>query len=215
MLAVDWRSHGGSGAAAGEFGGAELVEDALAVISASGAERVIPVAMAHAGWVAIELRKRLGASRVPGVVLVDWMVLGTPPPFAAGLKALQDQAQWLTMRDRLSSMWTEGVSSSAVHGYVTKMGEYGFDMWSRAGRDIEKAFARQPVPLDALAALACPTLHVYAQPADPAFLAAQEDFARSHSWFSVHRVGASSHFPTIEVPAEVAAALTEFALHCS
>ena len=59
-LAMDWRGHGGSAAASGDFGTQELVEDALAVIQASGAETVVPVAAAHAGWVAIELRRRLG-----------------------------------------------------------------------------------------------------------------------------------------------------------
>lgn len=36
-LAMDWRGHGGSASAPGDFGTAELVEDALAVIRASGA----------------------------------------------------------------------------------------------------------------------------------------------------------------------------------
>jgi pimeloyl-ACP methyl ester carboxylesterase len=211
VLAVDWRGHGGSDAATADFGAAELVEDAMAVISASGARRVIPLATAHAGWVAIELRKRLGAERVPAIVLVDWMVLGAPPPFVGGLRALQDAQQWQAVRDRLFAMWTQGVSSPEVHQFVRSMGELGFDMWSRAGREIEKAFAAQPVPLAALDALACPTLHVYAQPADPGFLAAQEEFARSHSWFSVRRVTAHSHFPTIEAPGDVAAALSDFA----
>ncbi|HUS28387.1 MAG TPA: alpha/beta hydrolase [Kofleriaceae bacterium] len=211
VLAVDWRGHGGSEAVTGEFGVAELVEDALAVMSAAGAERVIPLATAHAGWVAIELRRRLGADRVPGVVLVDWMVLGAPPPFMSGLAALQNVEQWQAMRDRLFAMWTEGVSSPEVQAFVRTMGHFGFDMWSRAGREIANAFAAQPVPLEALAPLECPTLHVYAQPADPAFLAAQEDFARKHPWFRVQRVSAHSHFPTIEAAAEVAAAVESFA----
>jgi hypothetical protein len=39
----------------GDFGLPDLVEDALAVVVASGAPTVVPVAVSHAGWVAIEL----------------------------------------------------------------------------------------------------------------------------------------------------------------
>lgn len=91
-LAVDWRGHGGSAPASGEFGTAELVDDALEVIGHSGAATVIPVSIAHAGWVAIELRRRLGPERVPSVVLLDWMVLGAPEPFLAALAAMADPA---------------------------------------------------------------------------------------------------------------------------
>lgn len=209
-LAVDWRGHGGSGPAPAEFGEAGLIEDALGVIEASGASRVIPVAIAHAGWVAIELRKRLGASRVPGIVLIDWMVLGAPAPFMGGLEALQQASSWQATRDRLFAMWTEGVSSPAVHAWIRKMDTFGFDMWARAGREISRAFRSCPVPLDALDALASPTTHIYAQPADPGFLAAQEDYAHSHPWFQVRRISAASHFPTVEAPAEVAAQINEF-----
>ena len=38
-----------------------MVADALAVIEAAGIEQVVPVAASHSGWVAIELRRRLGA----------------------------------------------------------------------------------------------------------------------------------------------------------
>src|SRR5581483_7236488 len=64
VLALDWRGHGESERPAGDFGMDALVDDALAVISASGAQRVVPVAVSHSGWVAIELRRRLGA-RIP------------------------------------------------------------------------------------------------------------------------------------------------------
>jgi pimeloyl-ACP methyl ester carboxylesterase len=85
-------------------------------------------------------------------------------------------------------------------------------MWSRAGREIARSFAAEPVPLAAVAALAepCPTLHVYAQPRDEGYLAAQEGFAAEHGWFHVHRLDAASHFPCLEIPDAVAAAIDEF-----
>src|SRR5919205_1817422 len=62
-LAIDWRGHGRSESSPGDFGLGDLVDDALAVIEASGTQSVVPVALAHAGWVAIELRRRLGCYR--------------------------------------------------------------------------------------------------------------------------------------------------------
>lgn len=212
-VALDWRGHGGSAAAPSDFGTEQLVEDALAVVEAARMDRFIPVGMAHAGFVAIELRKRLGPARVPGVALIDWMVLGGPPPFFAALAGLQQEPSWQAVRAKLFELWTEGVADRAVHDFVAKMARFGFDMWARGGREISAGFAKTPVPLTALEGV--PTLHIYAQPADPAFLAAQQDFRAAHPWFEVTKVRASSHFPTIEAPAEVAAALESFARSCA
>ena len=210
-IALDWRGHGGSDPAPADFGTAELVEDALHVVDAAGVERFIPVGLAHAGFVAIELRKRCGAARVPGVALIDWMVLGPPPPFFGALAALQREESWAGVRAKLFEMWTTGVEERRVHDYVAKMATLGFDMWARGGREIAAAFSAIPVPLDALARLDCPALHVYAQPADPEFFAAQENYRASHPWFDVQRVSAVSHFPMLEAPAEVGSALEAFA----
>jgi pimeloyl-ACP methyl ester carboxylesterase len=61
-LALDWRGHGRSDRPDSDFGSCELADDALAVIEASGAGAVVPVALSHAGWIAIELRRRLGSA---------------------------------------------------------------------------------------------------------------------------------------------------------
>ena len=87
VLWADSRGHGESAAADSDFGTNELVDDAVEVIDASGASQVVPVAAAHAGWVAIELRRRLGPARIPSLVLIDWMVLGAPPQFLDALAA--------------------------------------------------------------------------------------------------------------------------------
>jgi pimeloyl-ACP methyl ester carboxylesterase len=211
-LAMDWRGHGGSAAASGDFGTPELVEDALAVIDASGAETIVPVATAHAGWVAIELRRRLG-ERILKIVLVDWIVTEAPPPFLAGLQAMTDPAQAFAVRDQLFAMWTSGVDHAGVHRFVRDdMGAYPAEMWARAGREIGAAYEREGSPLRALAALEppVPVLHAYAQPDDPAYLEAQRAFAKEHPWFSVHKLDARSHFPTIEVADQVADVVEQF-----
>lgn len=211
-LALDWRGHGQSEAPDGDFGASALVEDALSVIEASGAERVVPVALSHAGWVAIELRRRLG-SRVPKLVLLDWIIMEAPPPFLAALQSLQDPSLWQQTREQLFSMWTHGVDIPELSRYVREdMGSYGFDMWSRAGREIGSAYAKAASPLQALATLdpAVQVLHLYAQPDDPGYLAAQQSFGAAHPWFQVHNVQARSHFPLLEAPDEMATAIERF-----
>src|SRR5437899_625195 len=99
-LSLDWRGHGQSAPAASDFGEAELIDDAMDVIQESGAQSVVPIALAHAGWVAIELRRRLG-ERIPAIVLVDWLVLDPPPPFLGALACLQDPGTWKSTRDQL------------------------------------------------------------------------------------------------------------------
>ncbi len=213
ILALDWRGHGQSAPPAGDFGEAELIEDALAVIQDSGVERVIPVALAHAGWVAIELRRRLGA-RIPAIVLVDWLVLEPPPPFLGALAALQDPAKWQSTCEQLFAMWLHGVENPKVIRLVGEvMGSHGFEMWARAGREIETAYRRYGSPLKALADFHpfVPVLHLYAQPADPEFLrAAQETFAEANPWFSVMKLNAKSHFPMLELSQEMANAIEAF-----
>lgn len=211
-LALDWRGHGGSDSPPGDFGTADLVGDAIAVIERAGVERVVPVGLSHAGWVAIALRRELGPDRVPGVVLLDWMVLGPPPPFLDALAGLQAAASWQDVRDGLFARWTTGVSLPSLDANIAEMAGHGFDDWSRGGREIAAQFAEHGSPLAALEHLApaLPTLHLYAQPPDDEFLDAQQAFGRDHPWFRVRRLDALSHFPMLEVPAVMAAELEEF-----
>ncbi|MCP9792745.1 alpha/beta hydrolase [Vulcanococcus limneticus Candia 3F8] len=211
-LSLDWRGHGQSESPRGDFGSIDLVEDALSVIESSGAAHVVPVALSHAGWVAIELRRRLG-SRISHLVFLDWIILEAPPPFLEVLQSLQDPSHWHQTRQQLFDMWLHGLDTPELVQYVREdMGSYGFDMWARAGREISAAYAQAGSPLQALTHLApaVPVLHLYAQPEDPAYLAAQQAFAANHPWFSVSKLAARSHFPTLEVADQIAAAIEQF-----
>jgi pimeloyl-ACP methyl ester carboxylesterase len=212
VLALDWCGHGDSEKPTTDFGHAGLLEDALSVLDASGADTIIPVAQAHGAWVAVELRRRLGA-RVPAIVATSWLVLDPPPPFTGVLQALQDEARWQQARDQLLSMWTAGASADIVQRVHSEMGAYGFDMWARAARAIAGEYALNGNPLRAMAAStpAPRFLHVYSQPRAPEFLAAQQSFARENPWFEVHRLDALSHFPPLEAPAATADAIERFA----
>lgn len=209
-IAVDLPDHGESPGPGSDFGTADVVEALVGLVTEAGLTRVVPVALSHAGWAAIGLRRRLGADVVPGVALLDWMVLGPPPGFLDALAALQSPV-WEQVRRSLFDMWTAGVDHREVHAYVGSMGEYGATHWSRAGREVARSFAATPVPLEVLEAMQpCPTLHLYAQPADDAYLRAQQAYAAEHHWFRVQRLSATSHFPTFETPDEMVAALEAF-----
>ena len=212
-VTTDLREHGESPRTGTDFTTDDVVADAVALVEHLGLDRVVPVALSHAGWVAIELRRRLGAQRVPGIVLLDWMPLGTPPGFADALAGLQHEAAWADVRAALFGTWTDGVDEPAVHQYVASMGDYGADYWQRAGREISAGFAEHGTPLAALEALdaPCPTLHLYAQPAADEVLAAQQAYAAAHPWFEVERLDARSHFPMLEVPGDMATLIEGFA----
>jgi pimeloyl-ACP methyl ester carboxylesterase len=209
VVTVDLPDHGDS-PERDAFTTSEAVVSLIATIDALGIDTVVPVSLAHAGWAAIELRRRLGPDRVPGVVLVDWMVLGTPPGFGDALAGLQSPA-WADVREGLTTMWLDGLDIPALSECVATMKTYGQRHWSRAGREIAAAFAAQPVPLAALEQVQpCRTLHLYAQPAADEFLAAQQQYAATHPWFSVERLDAHSHFPMFEVPEEMVTAIESF-----
>ena len=55
-----------------------------------------------------------------------------------------------------------------------------------------------------------PVLHLYSQPRDDAYLEAQRSFARSHPWFTPRRIDGATHFPTLETPGQVIAAIEDF-----
>ena len=55
-----------------------------------------------------------------------------------------------------------------------------------------------------------PALPLYCLPKDPGYLAAQQAFATRHPWFQVERLAADTHFPVLEVPDAIAAAIDRF-----
>ncbi|HZF33780.1 MAG TPA: alpha/beta hydrolase [Candidatus Angelobacter sp.] len=211
-LALDWRGHGESEAAPAPFGSNELVEDAIAVIAASGARSVVPVALSHAGWIAIELRRRLG-DRIAKLVLIDWIVQEAPLPFLRVLEASQSPDRWSIARDLLFSIWLRGVDDDELKCFIpADMGAYGFEMWARAGREIEAAYRRWRSPLAALADLEArlPVLHLHARRDEAGYPADPLSFSARHPWYSVVELDARTHFPMFEAPLEMAAAIERF-----
>lgn len=212
VIAVDWRGHGQSDRPKEDFGAADLVEDALAIIAAAGVNQVIPVTMSHAGWVGAELRNRLG-ERVPKLIVTDWLVLPPPPPYMDLVHGLASAEGWEKARDVLFNIWLENVNNDRlIHFVRDEMGSYDADTWMRSGREIGGCYERGGYPLKALASLnpPVPTLHIYSQPGDDDYLGAQQAFAKENPWYHIHRLAAHSHFPTFEVSDEIAATIDSF-----
>jgi pimeloyl-ACP methyl ester carboxylesterase len=217
VLAMDLRGHGKSQASDRDFGFAEMAADALAVIEDSGAQSVIPYAQGQLPWVAIELRKRL-RERMPKMIASSWPAIttrGNPlaPGFLAAMEAVQDEARSRETAEKVVTMFVSGAPASVQQQIRNQMLEsHGYEMWSRAGREISAVFAQEGDPLTALSKLSppVPVLHVYAQPPAPEYLSTQESFARDHPWFHVRRLKGASQFPTLEVPDETAAVVREF-----
>ena len=211
VLAMDWRAHGASGPAAGDFGEVDLVRDALAVMEDSGARRFVPVALAHAGWVAIDLRRRL-RDAILGVVVIDWIVTPPPPEFLTTLERMRDHHAWRATLDDTLQRWAAGVDEPQLEVFLDQMAAMPADMWDRAAREVEGSYALHTSPLEALAALEppLPALHLYAQPDDDAYLHLQEQYAAAHPWFKVQRLPARSHFPQFEVAELMGEAINGF-----
>jgi pimeloyl-ACP methyl ester carboxylesterase len=210
VLSMEWRGHGDSDPAPADFGLEEMVADALAVADEAGVERFVPCAASHSGFVAIELRRRL-PERVPKLVHVDWYVVPPPPPYSAVLEQLTTE-DWPRARDKLFEIWTAGSEAPEIAEAIAVMNRHGADMWMRSGREIAGGYARVGSPTDAWASLEspAPVLHLYGQPHDPAFLAAQEEFAAANPWFQVRKLSGETHFAMIETPDEVADAIEGF-----
>jgi hypothetical protein len=109
-------------------------------------------------------------------------------------------------------MWLSGAPASVETQTRNQMLRQGFEMWSRGGREILAMYALEGEPLQVLSSFSPPVsvLHVYAQPRAPEYLTIQEEFAREHPWYSVHRLEGVSQFPTLEVPEETAGVISDF-----
>jgi pimeloyl-ACP methyl ester carboxylesterase len=212
-LAFDWRGHGDSQRDVGDFGEEAMVADALGVIEAAGIEQVVPVAASHSGWVAIELLRRLGPQRVPGIVHMDWMVIEPSEPYMALLHAMATPEGWTEARETLFTIWRAGSDAPEIRAVIDAMRDQDGEMWMRSGREISAAYGRNGSPLQTYERMDPPpagVLHLYGQPEAPAFYEAQQEFAEQHPWFRVERLAAQTHFAMVETANEAAAAIEAF-----
>ena len=129
------------------------------------------------------------------------------------VEGLASPDKWQQARDTLFGIWLEGVNNLEVIKFVREeMGSYSAEMWMRSGREIGAGYIKDGSPLEAFTTLKphVPVLHIYAQPPEQEYLAVQESFAKDNPWFKVHKLEAKSHFPTFELPDEIATAIKKF-----
>jgi pimeloyl-ACP methyl ester carboxylesterase len=211
-LTFDLPGHNGSPMPPTDFGYEEIAASIVDTIEHQKLEHVIPIAHSHSGWLAIELRRRLG-NVIPKLVLLDWIIMDPAPQFIQALKALQNPERWRDSRNELFATWLGSTLSMEVVRHVRKdMGSYKSDMWARGGREILRAYQSAGSPLKALSRFSAPapTIHIYSQPRIESYLRAQMEFAVENPWFSVRRVDAFTHFPTLEVPETIESAICDF-----
>lgn len=212
VVSFEWRGHGESAPAFEDFGTPEMVQDALTVIEATGLHTFIPCAASHSGWVAIELRRRLG-DRIPAIALVDWMVTEPSAPYMELISQLQSSERWPQARDALFEIWRAGVRDDEIGEAIEVMNAHGAGMWMRSGREIERSYRDHHSPLRAFGALDphVRVLHLYGQPRSAEYLEAQRAFASEHPWFGVQPLSTRTHFSMLEAPTEVATPIERLA----
>lgn len=205
---VCWRGHGPDRNLVGDFGIDEMAADTIGLLDALEVDSFVPIAHAHGGWAALEIADRLGAQRVPAVMILDLIMTPAPPEFVTALHGIQDPERWKEGRDGLVQSWLAGTTNQAVLDHVRyDSGGHGFDMWARAGRVIDEAYRTWGSPMRRMEALAepCAIRHVFSHPKIGEYDALHDDFAARHPWFSYRRLGGETHFPGIELPQQVAA----------
>jgi pimeloyl-ACP methyl ester carboxylesterase len=212
VVAFDWRGHGESDRHTEDFGLEGQVRDALGVIEAAELERFVTVSASHSGWVALELRRRLG-QRIVGMVFMDWMLVQPSVAYTELVRSLTDDTRWEDARDTLLSIWRGGADQPAINAVLAVMRSADADMWQRSGREIVAAYEAAGSPFESLAVLdpSPAALHIYGQPLDPGYLAAQERYAAEHPWFAVERLDGRTHFTMTECAFESVDLVERFA----
>jgi pimeloyl-ACP methyl ester carboxylesterase len=219
VINIDLPGHNESERLEGDFDSEDVICEVLRLIDSLGIDRSIVVSVAHAGWLAVELRRELG-DRIPKMVFLDWIITEPPEIFFETLEKMQQPEQWQSARDALFTGWSLGEPHLAkpFHKFMTN---YDFDMWSRAGREISRSYKEYGSALRLLETLnPVPTVlnlyspmqvkNLFARDDDSSYFEIQQDFAFHHPWFHFCRLSSKSHLPSVEVTEEVADAIESF-----
>ncbi|TDD41264.1 alpha/beta hydrolase [Saccharopolyspora elongata] len=207
VVRIDWRGHGADRRPVADFGPAEQASDAIAVLDSLGVDRFLPVSTSHGGWANIELADRVGATRVPSLIVIDWIMTPASPEFVASLKASGDPDGWRQDRQDLFDIWLNDSSNELVRNHLdNEMAAFDHEMWDRSCRVIAEAYETWGSPLPRMAAMRenRPIKHLFSQPTDPSYEAAQAHFHEEHPWFSHRNLRGETHFPTLDSPQLVA-----------
>lgn len=213
VIRFDWRGHGDHRSHDGDFDIAQQADDLVAFVDQLGLEVFLPVSTSHGGWANIEVCDRLGAGRVPKSLVIDWIMTQPNESFFDLIDGIQDRQIWEAGRAGFFDYWIGDTENDDIINHVNnEMAGYSYEMWARSGREIGKAYRKWGSPMQRMAAMAetRPVMHVYSQPFEPEYAQAQVDFAARRPWFRPNKLHGSTHFPTLEQPGNVAAAIRAF-----
>lgn len=206
VVTIDWRGHGKSSTNGQDFDGAALLSDALTLIEHLGLTRIVPVAVAHASWISIDLVESL-KNRIPAVIFLDWIMNEPEPEFFDLIRDMQKEESWQPARDALYEYWlAESDSPVMIHHLKTEMAESSYQLWRLAGQVIADAYHKYGSPLQRLEKLKNPpqATHIYSLDRSDNYLALQECFSGKHDFFQVRRLEkARTHLAVLERPEEV------------
>lgn len=212
VLRVNFRGHDGKVGTCADFTADDLVQDTLEFIKQLDLKNVRIASTSHGCWVNIGVQDSLGPERHGQTVVIDWLL----KPFDGFHQQIEQGASPDTVAAARQSMfdeWTEGTDSLDVIDHVQReMTWFGESMWIRACREIRKSYAHWGNPLERMKAVrgGLEVAHIYSQPLDPGYRKFQEDFAAANPWFTPIHVPGKTHFPTLENPESVAAAIKTY-----
>ncbi|MBD6620464.1 alpha/beta hydrolase [Komarekiella sp. 'clone 1'] len=219
VINIDLLGHNESWCPESDFSSEDIVCETIKLVDSLNIDEFVTVSVAHAGWIAIELRRRL-VHRVSKMVFLEWIIIEPPEIFFETLAKMQKPEEWQSSRDALFAAWSLG-DPNLVKPFLRFMANYDFDMWARAGREIGKSYREFGSALRSLETLApSPTVlniysstqikNLYSQPDDTKYFEAQQVFANKYSWYHIYRSTAKSHLPSVEVTQEIANAIESF-----
>ncbi len=206
VVRIDWRGHGDDRTPVADFGPVEQASDALAVIDSLGIDRFLPVSTSHGGWANLELTERVGTARVPASIVIDWLMTSATPEFLQNLAASRG-SDWVQAQRELFDIWLDGSDNELVRNHLdNEMAAFDHEMWARSCDVIAEAYGKWGSPLQRMEKIPGERKirHLFSQPTAAEYIGAQEDFHRTHPWFSYKLMGGETHFPTLDSPMHVA-----------
>ncbi|WP_158736057.1 alpha/beta fold hydrolase [Alteribacillus sp. YIM 98480] len=213
VIRMNWRGHTDPQSSPGDFGAKDQADDVIGVLNALDIDQVIPVSTSHGGWANLEITERLGTQRVPKSILIDWIMVEAMEEFTKNLKEIQNLETWFMGRQSLFNHWIGVSHNQTVKDHLDiEMASWGYDMWERACRQIEKGYQIWGSPLNRMASLPekRPIVHIYSQAAVEGYEEIQKNYKEEHPWFDFIVVPGDTHFPTLESPEAVVNHINEF-----
>lgn len=209
VLCPNYRGHDPDQTLSGDFTMADMVDDTAEFIDRMQLDGFDLVSTSHGCWVNLDLCERYKLGRT---VVIDWL-MQPHPGFFKQLDDGQHPERYQAGRQSFFDEWIAATDNEDVINHIrTEMPWFKGEMWMRACREIEKAYRHWESPLERMKAMKdTPTImHVYSQPLSEDYRKFQRGFADENPWFEPVHIPGQTHFPTLESPVAVAAAIRDF-----